>query len=128
MTGVKALRESNAALDAEDEAVRVFHCVFFAPERQVLIRNLSAKHDIPIDAFNEFFDLRRRISGCVEAAYQASHARACYIVNGNSILFEPLERADVGESKCGSALKHKPDLRLFRRGRVGLWNSRGTVD
>ncbi len=81
--------------------------VLLAAVAEIAVWGSAADGDVPVDALHEGADLVGGAAGGVEAADEAAHAGADDEVDGDVMLLEIVDDADVGEAECSSAFKHE---------------------
>ena len=69
--------------------------------------------EIPVGILHHRFDLRRAETAGVGAADQAAHAGAGEIVDGNAMLLEPPQQADMGDAARRAAAERQTQFRAW---------------
>jgi hypothetical protein len=105
MAGVESGRKSGAVFQADLNGIGDGAGVFFAAEREVFVGSASAEKKPPIRGAQDFLELMRGLTGGVEAADEAAHAGAGQVVDGDVVLFEPFQNADVGFAERAAAFE-----------------------
>ena len=122
LAGIQSSGQHQASPQTQHNRVGERDLVFFSSERQVFIRNGSAQDDIPILLFNQLAKLLRTLAGGVESAHQAAHAGAREIVDGNVMVFKPLQHSDVRQSERSAAFERHANFQPGPGGR--RWRGR----
>ena len=101
--------------DAEFEVVAVGGAGTLLFDGLEVTAALAADDLLPVDADQEFLELRRGHAGGVAAANERAHAGAGDAVDGDVHFFQHLEHADVRAALRAAAGEHRP-----MRGRLSL--------
>ena len=65
----------------------------------------SAQNDVPILRLHQLAKLLRTFSGRVQASDQAAHAGARKVVDGNVVIFKPLQHSDMRQPERAAAFQ-----------------------
>ena len=84
----------------------------------------SAQDDIPILFFNQLAKLLWTFAGGIESAHQTAHAGAREIVDGDVMVFKPLQYSDVRQSERSTAFQGHANFQP-RPGGLRGWLRRG---
>ena len=106
-------------LEAEGDGCGVLAAILASPETGIDIGGLQGEDAGESIADGESAHLRRGVPGGVGGSDQGSHAGAGHAVDGDVVLLDPLDDADVGQAQGASALESQAD-----DGAVGRNNSR----
>jgi hypothetical protein len=83
---------------ADGQSLGHFAAVLAAAEAGVSVGGLEGEDGLEGIAGGKGAELGRSVAGGVERANEGAHAGAGDTVNGDVIVFKPLEDADVGEA------------------------------
>ena len=111
MAGIEAGGQADPLfLVAEFNGGGVFAGILFAAVAELAKRDRRGKDSAPIDFRDEGADFIRAVASGVEATDEATHAGAGDVINGDAVVFEPLEDADVGEAEGAATGKSDTDF------------------
>jgi hypothetical protein len=100
-------------LEAEVEAVGEVFAVLLAAVAEGAEGGSAADGNVPVDALHEGAELVGRTARGVETADEAAHAGADDEIDGDVMLLEIVDDADVSEAECASAFEYESDARAM---------------
>src|SRR5208282_4529088 len=126
LAAVQRCRKRGAVLQANLNGVGNVSRIFFAPERKVLVWCLPAQKKVPVRILDDIAQLIGGFSAGVQASHQSAHARSREIIDGDVMLLEPQQHANVRFAQGATPLESNADgwarlggLRLWFYGRRG---------
>lgn len=130
--GVEALIDQNTIADrdtvfeAEGDGVGQRTRVFAATEVLALVAGAEAEDRGKDGRVHDGLELFRGLAGGVEGTDHAAHAGARDHINGDVVLFEPLEDSDLGEAESASAAEGESNAGAVGGAGWGWgWSERG---
>ncbi len=99
------------AFDAQRELDQVVLVFELSPEVEIGARRPVAEGVLPVHRGHDPFDVARREPGGIQTTHHGAHAGAGDGVDGNVVLFQNLEHADVGGASRATAGEHQADAR-----------------
>lgn len=105
MAEIETGGKGDAAFETEFEEVGEGGAVFAAAEGEVAEVDGAAEELIPGSVFDDGAEFSGGAAGGVEAADEAAHAGAGDVVDGDAVLLEPFEDADMGDAEGAAAFE-----------------------
>ena len=95
---------------AEFEAVLERDGVFFTPQRQIPKRDLPVQDFSPVQLRNQFVKLGRAHACGIQPSHQAAHTGPGEVIDGDPVLFEPLQHSDMRQTERAAAFEGDSDF------------------